>query len=128
MLALMRKQPAGAFRGIRKWMLMTGGFVAGMFLAYACSSSSKPPRRLVYKLGSELRRLRDRILGRNQVSIRRVMGPPRSAVTSVAEQLQPPTRIENAETWYYPLDADRAMAIQFVGGTARRVEFLSTAR
>jgi len=109
-------------------MLATGGFVAGMLLAYAFSSPSKPSRRLVKKLGSELRRLRDRILGRNQKAVRRALGPPRSAVLSVAEQLQPPTRIEDAETWYYPLDADRAMAIRFVRGTARRVEFLSTAR
>jgi hypothetical protein len=71
--------------------------------------------------------LAEAIVGSSKSAIASVFGPPRSAVVMHANGV--PTggaTYWHADTWYYPLpkSGPLAMAIEFHGDDARRVEFL----
>jgi hypothetical protein len=67
--------------------------------------------------------LAEAIVGSSKAAIASVLGPPRSAVLM---HTAPGATYWQADTWYYPLpkSGPLAMAIQFNGDDARRVEFL----
>jgi hypothetical protein len=69
--------------------------------------------------------LAEAIVGNNKSAIESVFGPPRSAVVMNSSSSTEATYWQ-AETWYYPLPKNDhlAMAIEFNGDDARRVEFL----
>jgi hypothetical protein len=73
--------------------------------------------------------LAEAILGSSKSAIASVFGPPRSAVVmhaAVAVTGAAGATYWHADTWYYPLpkNGPLAMAIEFQGDDARRVEFL----
>jgi hypothetical protein len=74
--------------------------------------------------------LAEAILGSSKSAIASVFGPPRSAVVMHAAVALTGgaggATYWNADTWYYPLpkNGPLAMAIEFQGDDARRVEFL----
>jgi hypothetical protein len=67
--------------------------------------------------------LAEAIVGSSKSAIASVFGPPRSAVVMAAAA---GATFWQADTWYYPLpkSGPLAMAIEFDGDDARRVEFL----
>ena len=68
--------------------------------------------------------LAEAIVGSSKSAIASVFGPPRSAV--VMQAGKPGSNYWQADTWYYPLpkSGPLAMAIEFTGDDASRVEFL----
>ena len=70
--------------------------------------------------------LAEAIIGSNKSAIASVFGPPRSAVVMHAIASAGGATYWHADTWYYPLpkNGPLAMAIEFQGDDARRVEFL----
>jgi hypothetical protein len=82
-----------------------------------------PPARPSRK--ESLPMLAESIIGSNKSAIASVFGPPRSAVIMHAAAASAATYWQ-ADTWYYPLpkSGPLAMAIEFNGDDARRVEFL----
>lgn len=68
--------------------------------------------------------LAEAIVGNSKSSIASVFGPPRSAVVMHADVKT--ATYWQADMWYYPLpkSGPLAMAIEFIGDDARRVEFL----
>ena len=73
--------------------------------------------------------LAEAIVGSSKSAIASVFGPPRSAVVmhaAVAVTGAAGATYWHADTWYYPLpkNGPLAMAIEFQGDDARRVEFL----
>jgi hypothetical protein len=73
--------------------------------------------------------LAEAIIGSSKSAIASVFGPPRSAVVmhaAVAVTGAAGATYWHADTWYYPLpkNGPLAMAIEFQGDDARRVEFL----
>jgi hypothetical protein len=69
--------------------------------------------------------LAEAIVGSSKSAIASVFGPPRSAVVMSGVGAGGAT-YWHADTWYYPLpkSGPLAMAIEFAGDDARRVEFL----
>lgn len=69
--------------------------------------------------------LAEAIVGSSKSSIASVLGPPRSAVVMHGNAKSAATYWQ-ADTWYYPLpkSGPLAMAIEFTGDDAARVEFL----
>lgn len=74
-----------------------------------------------------LARLRWALMGNTKQAIVSIFGPPRTAVADgpVLPSAEP---IFQADTWYYPIDERRrmAIAIQFNRNEVRQVEFLAT--
>ena len=70
--------------------------------------------------------LAEAIVGSSKSAIASVFGPPRSAVVMHAAGAPAGATYWHADTWYYPLpkSGPLAMAIEFEGDDARRVEFL----
>ena len=68
--------------------------------------------------------LRTAIVGSAKGAVHTVFGPPRTAMLRHAAT--PARSFWQADTWYYPLpkNGPLAMAIEFQGDDARRVEFL----
>jgi hypothetical protein len=90
------------------------------------SSASRPRvRKLRPTREQSLPLLAEAIVGSSKSSIASVFGPPRSAVVMHTGSNSGAT-YWHADTWYYPLpkSGPLAMAIQFAGDDARRVEFL----
>jgi hypothetical protein len=71
--------------------------------------------------------LRATILGNDKSSVARALGPPRTAILQTIGIHQPTRQASwQADTWYYPLQRGDhgAIAIQFRGNIARKVEFI----
>jgi hypothetical protein len=89
------------------------------------AAAQPPPTR-----EQSLPMLAEAILGSSKSAIASVFGPPRSAVVMHAAVAvtggAAGATFWNADTWYYPLpkNGPLAMAIEFHGDDARRVEFL----
>ena len=69
------------------------------------------------------------IVGSNKATIESVLGPPRSAaVKGVGVVTHPKMVFWQADTWYYPLPRNgaMAMAINFDEDFATQVEFFTT--
>ena len=79
--------------------------------------------------GLSLRALRKSILGRKKSSIVTACGRPRTAVMNeIRPALPNQAAFWRADTWYYAIDAktQTAMAIRFIDGIARGVEFFES--
>ena len=90
-------------------------------------SSNRPATRPTRE--QSLPMLAEAIIGSSKSAIASVFGPPRSAVVmhaAVAVTGAAGATYWHADTWYYPLpkNGPLAMAIEFQGDDARRVEFL----
>ena len=84
----------------------------------ARDAMNRPPKE------QSLPMLAEAIVGSSKSAIASVFGPPRSAV--VMQAGKPGANYWQADTWYYPLpkSGPLAMAIEFTGDDASRVEFL----
>jgi hypothetical protein len=87
----------------------------------------KSVRKLKPGKQESLPMLAEAIVGSSKSAIASVFGPPRSAVVMHPVTVGgPDATFWQADTWYYPLpkSGPLAMAIEFHGDDARRVEFL----
>ena len=105
-----------------------GAYLRGFLVA----PRGLPPRdNLAARIeaGLSLRALRKSILGRRKATIVTSCGRPRTAVMNEIRPVLPnQAAFWRADTWYYAIDArtQTAMAIRFVDGIARGVEFFGT--
>ena len=102
-----------------------GRFLRG-FLAFPRGLAPRDNLAARIEAGLSLRALRKSILGRRKSSIVTACGRPRTAVMNeIRSALPNQAAFWRADTWYYAIDArtQTAMAIRFVEGIARGVEF-----
>jgi hypothetical protein len=115
---VLTRRPQGG--GARRVVLMAAGLVTGMLLAMFSSRTRRQNRRATaaanVKLALEAERLRLLILGSDRRTVAHSLGPPRTALLSSqsAPSLVPaPTGTWQADTWYYAVAPQWAMAIRF---------------
>ena len=94
----------------------------------ARSNASRPTRKALSKPTAEesLPMLAEAIVGNTKAAVASVFGPPRSAaVRGVIKTGSKAPPFWQANTWYYPLPRNDAlaMAIEFDDDAAKRVEF-----
>ena len=96
------------------------GLVSGDAATAGARRAKRPTRE------QSLPMLAEAIVGSSKSAIASVFGPPRSAVVMHAAAAPAGATYWQADTWYYPLpkSGPLAMAIEFHGDDARRVEFL----
>ena len=97
------------------------GLASGDATAVGTRRARRPTRE------QSLPMLAEAIVGSSKSAIASVFGPPRSAVVMhAAAAATTGATYWQADTWYYPLpkSGPLAMAIEFHGDDARRVEFL----
>jgi hypothetical protein len=105
----------------------TAGVIEGMMSSVV--GTPPPPRSLpVLMKTGRLADLRGALVGRNRRRIARALGAPPTACIGFGTCVRgaAPVTYWQASTWYYPLDGNRrqAIAIQFDGNCAKRVEFI----
>ena len=96
-------------------------------LGISDSAESRPKvRKLRPGREKSLPMLAEAVVGSSKSAIASVFGPPRSAVVMQAGGGGTGATFWQADTWYYPLpkSGPLAMAIQFNGDDASRVDFL----
>jgi hypothetical protein len=104
----------------------TAGVIEGMMSSVV---GNPPPRSLPTLMKSgRLADLRSALVGRHRRRIARALGAPPTACIGFGKCVRgsAPVTYWQASTWYYPLDTSRrqAIAIQFDGNCAKRVEFI----
>jgi len=107
-----------------------GAWLRGFFTA----PRTRPPRDALARRiegGFQLPAVRDSILGRRKAAVVATYGTPPTAVAA-SGQIAFGNRgaFWSADTWYYPVDprAQTAMAVKFVDGIAKEVEFFDAPR
>ena len=96
------------------------GLASGDVAAAGARRAKRPTRE------QSLPMLAEAIVGSSKSAIASVFGPPRSAVVMHANGVPAGATYWHADTWYYPLpkSGPLAMAIEFNGDDASRVQFL----
>lgn len=91
------------------------GFVAGFFQSLTGRRGS-----------SDERSLRVSVIGRSRQELLHVLGPPPSVAVLRGAGLADVASVWEADTWYYPYDSRRrlAVAISFARGVAREVQWV----
>ena len=99
------------------------GLVAIATVGVALSAFMRPaPRRVVCRKPRNLGSLKRAIIGNTRGAIASILGPPRASTSAGPHAL--PRDYWHATTWYYALPAKIAVAIEFEGDYAQRVEFI----